>query len=103
VEIADIVVLNRVICCYPDMPKLATAAAHHASLLLVMSYPRRTWWTRLGLGLSNGFLHLLRREFHIFVHPPQQITATVRREGLEPVMNRQGPLWTVAAMRRIAS
>ena len=103
VEDADIVVLNRVICCYPDMPRLITAAADHASQILVISYPRRTWWTRLGLGLSNGVMYLLRREFHVFVHPPQQITATVRREGLEPVMNRQGPLWTVAAMRRIAS
>jgi magnesium-protoporphyrin O-methyltransferase len=103
VDDADIVVLNRVICCYPDMPRLTAAAAHHASQILVISYPRRTWWTRLGLGLSNGVMFLLRREFHVFVHPPQQITATVRREGLEPVMNRQGPLWTVAAMRRIAS
>jgi magnesium-protoporphyrin O-methyltransferase len=29
VEAADIVVMNRVICCYPDMPKLAGAAAAH--------------------------------------------------------------------------
>jgi magnesium-protoporphyrin O-methyltransferase len=103
VEGADIVVLNRVICCYPDMPKLTAAAAVHAGTLLVMSYPRRAWWTRVGLGLSNALLVLFRREFHIFVHPPQQITATARREGLEPVLNRQGPLWTVTAMRRTAS
>src|SRR2546430_9259498 len=30
IEAADIVVLNRVICCYPHMPKLARAAADHA-------------------------------------------------------------------------
>ena len=30
VEAADFVVLNRVICCYPDMPRLAGAAAQHA-------------------------------------------------------------------------
>ena len=29
VEAADIVVMNRVICCYPDMPKLAGSAADH--------------------------------------------------------------------------
>src|SRR4029077_1691386 len=27
---ADIVVMNRVICCYPDLPRLAGAAADHA-------------------------------------------------------------------------
>jgi magnesium-protoporphyrin O-methyltransferase len=103
VEGADIVILNRVICCYPDMPKLTAAAARHTNRVLVMSYPRRSWWTRMGFGLSNALLLLLRREFHIFVHSPQQIAATVRREGLEPMFSRQGPLWTVAAMRRIAS
>jgi len=102
VKSADIVVLNRVICCYPDMPKLAGAAADHAKQLLVMSYPRRTWWTRSALGVSNGALALFRREFHLFVHSPKEITATARRHGLEPVLNRQGPLWTVAALRRAA-
>ena len=103
VDGADIVVLNRVICCYPDMPKLAGAAAGHARRLLVMSYPRRTWWTRLGLGVSNGVLALMRREFHIFVHPPQEIAATVRRHGLEPVLEQTGVLWTVAALGRASS
>ena len=103
VESADIVVLNRVICCYPDMPKLAGAAADHARGLLVLSYPRRTWWTRMGLGLSNLVLALLRREFHIFVHPPGQITATVRSHGLAPILDQQGLLWTVSALGRATS
>src|SRR6202158_480977 len=39
VEIADVVVMNRVLCCYPDMPKLAGAAAKHARDVLVISFP----------------------------------------------------------------
>ena len=58
---ADIVILNRVICCYPDMPRLAGAAADHARQLLVMSFPRRTWWLSIGLGMGNVLLTLLRR------------------------------------------
>jgi len=103
VDGADIVVLNRVICCYPDMPKLAGAAAGHARRLLVMSYPRRTWWTRLGLGVSNGVLALMRREFHIFVHSPQEIAATARQHGLEPLLEQTGVRWTVAALGRASS
>ena len=56
VEAADIVVMNRVICCYPDMPRLAGAAADHTTRLLVMSYPRRAWWTRIGFGIVNFLL-----------------------------------------------
>lgn len=102
VESADLVILNRVLCCYPDMPHLAGAAARHATRLLVMSYPRRTWWTRAGLGIGNLVLWLTRREFHIFVHDPKEIIATSRRHGLEPVQEDGGLLWTVSALRRAA-
>ena len=34
VDGADVVIMNRVICCYPDMPRLAGAAADHARQLL---------------------------------------------------------------------
>src|SRR5216683_4411943 len=37
VEPADIVIMNRVICCYPDMPLLAGSAADHSAEVLVMS------------------------------------------------------------------
>jgi 2-polyprenyl-3-methyl-5-hydroxy-6-metoxy-1,4-benzoquinol methylase len=97
---ADIVVMNRVVCCYPDMPALAGAAADHARRSLVMSFPRRTWWTVGGLALANAIFAATRREFHIFVHRPSEIVAAARRHGLEPSAREQGALWTVAAMRR---
>jgi hypothetical protein len=99
---ADVVILNRVLCCYPDMRRLANAAADHAGRVLVMSYPRWAWWTRAGLGVSNLVLALLRREFHIFVHRPDQIIATSERRGLRTVLNQTGVLWTVAGLTRAA-
>ena len=102
VEGADIVILNRVICCYPDMPRLAAAAADHARRLLLLSYPRRTWWLAVGLTFANWLLWLTRREFHIFLHPPQRIIATSERRGLQTVLSQRGIVWTVAALRRTA-
>lgn len=99
---ADLVILNRVICCYHDMPRLAGAAADHAREVLVLSYPKRAWWTVAGIGLANVIFRLTRREFHIFVHPPAQIIATSERHGLAPVLDERGFLWTVAALRRTA-
>lgn len=102
VDSADLVIMNRVICCYPDMPRLTGAAADHTRQVLVMSFPKRTWWTVIGLGISNFFLWATRREFHIFVHPPSQIIATSEQHGLKPELNQRGVLWTVAALRRAA-
>jgi len=102
VEAADLVIMNRVICCYPDMPRLAGAAADHARGLLVMSYPKRAWWTIAGLAIANTILRVTRREFHIFLHEPAQILATSERHGLRPVLDKPGILWTVAALSRTA-
>ena len=102
VESADVVVLNRVLCCYHDMPRLAGAAADHTRRLLVLSYPRRTWWTVASFAVFNWFLAVFGRQFHIFVHRPKEIIATAREHGLEPVLDQPGAFWTVAALRRIA-
>jgi hypothetical protein len=100
VEPADIVVMNRVVCCYPDMPKLIGAAADHAREVMVLSFPRRTLWTRLGLPIANFALWAFRREFHIFLHPPAKILASSEEHGLRTVSNRSGLVWTVAALQR---
>jgi 2-polyprenyl-3-methyl-5-hydroxy-6-metoxy-1,4-benzoquinol methylase len=101
VEAADIVILNRVICCYPDMPKLVRAATAHTRQVLVLSYPRETWWTRLGLSLANLVLRSTRRRFQVFVHRPERILATAADGGLTTTLNQAGIFWQVTAFRRL--
>lgn len=102
VAAADIVIMNRVVCCYPDMPKLVGAAADHAQETLVLSFPRRTWWTRIGLRMGNLGLRVSRREFQVFLHRPASIIKTSERHGLRTVLDERGMFWTVAALRKAA-
>ena len=97
---ADVVVLNRVLCCYPDMPKLAGAAADHATRLLVLSFPKRRAWTRGLIAAANAGMWLTRRQFRIFVHPPEQIRATAEARGLRPISEQTGVFWQVLALAR---
>jgi len=101
VETADVVVMNRVICCYPDMPKLAGAAANRTKGLLVMSFPNRRWWTRLGLTVANFGFRVIRLQFRVFLHPPELIQATVQQRGFRTRFNERGLLWQVNAFERI--
>jgi magnesium-protoporphyrin O-methyltransferase len=103
VEGADIVILNRVLCCYPNMPKLAAAAADHTRQVMVLSFPRGSWWTRLAVALSNVAFRLTRREFHIFIHPPARIMEVSEARGLKPTRTRRGAFWTVVALQRALS
>ena len=99
---ADIVTLDRVICCYPDMPKLAGAAADRARGLLVMSFPNRRWWTRLGLSIANFGFRVIRLQFRVFLHPPALVLATVEQRGFKTRLNQPGLLWQVVALERNA-
>jgi hypothetical protein len=97
---AEIVILNRVICCYPDMTHLAAAAADHTKELLVMSFPKNRWWIRLGLDAVNAAMRLTRREFQVFLHSPDRIVATAEQRGLKAAWNEAGFVWQIVAMRR---
>ena len=97
---ADIVIMNRVLCCYPDMPRLAGAAADHTGQLLVMSFPRRAVWIRAAMAVANLMFWVTRRGFHIFVHDPSRIFGVSQQHGLAPVLDQRGLLWAVAALRR---
>jgi magnesium-protoporphyrin O-methyltransferase len=101
-DVADIVVMNRVVCCYPDLPALAGAAAAHAASTLVMSFPNARPWTRLTLMAANFGFWVMRVQFRIFAHPPGRILATAEAQGMTTRVNQAGFFWQVAALERPA-
>lgn len=99
-EPADIVVLNRVVCCTPDGVELAGIAASLARRTLVLSFPRDAAWARAAFACLNAFLRLRRRRFRVFVHAPEALHAAAEAHGLRLACERAGPLWQVAAFER---
>ena len=99
-EPADVVVLHRVVCCYPDYELLLGAAAEKARQTLVFTYPPRNVVSRALLGLVNLWLRLRGMEFRTFAHPPEQMTDVVRRAGFEPYARRRGGIWRGIALAR---
>jgi 16S rRNA G966 N2-methylase RsmD len=97
---ADVVVLHRVVCCYPDYAKLLGAAADHTRRQLVFSHPPRNAVSRAVVGTQNLFLRLGGREFRVFAHPPAAMRAVLADHGLRPVAAPGGRLWRVATATR---
>lgn len=100
---ADVVTLDRVICCYDDMPRLVDASARRASRLYGLVYPRDTWWSRFGSRFANLYLRLTRCPLRTFVHPAAAVAGRIRSNGLEPIYQYQTQLWQVALYRRRVS
>ena len=97
---ADVVIMHRVVCCYPDMRGLVRPAAHHARRLLALTFPRDAWWMRLGFGLLNVWMALTRSAFRSFLHPPAEIVAAVKEAGLAPVFEKLSGPWQIVVFRR---
>ena len=97
---ADIVTLDRVICCYHEMRRLVGLSSARARRFYGVVYPRDTWWTRLGLALGNVFLWLSRNPFRTFVHPTTAVDGVIRGNGLKPRFYRQTFIWQVVVYAR---
>ena len=100
VEPADVVVLNRVVCCYPAFDALLSAAAGRARRTIVFSHPPRWWLTRFLVASENLVGRVTGRTYRAFVHSPEAMVAVIRREGLEPVLRSRGAAWCVVGASR---
>lgn len=98
---ADVVTLDRVVCCYPDFRRLLKAAAEHSRGALAMTYPRETWYLRIGLKIINFFQRLRKDPFRVFLHPIAEMDALLKREGFERISLRRLFVWEMALYQRM--
>lgn len=97
---ADAVVMNRVVCCYPDYDALVGAAAERTRRLLVFTFPRERALVRAAFALMNLWLKLTRNEFRGFVHPVRGMLEVAQRQGLTQILEHRGSFWQLAALER---
>ena len=100
VEPADVVVLHRVVCCYPDYARLLSAAAGRTRRQLVFSHPPRNLVSRTLVGSQNLLLRLSGSEFRAFTHPPAAMLAVLAEHGLAVRATGGGRVWRVVALTR---
>jgi hypothetical protein len=97
---ADIVTLDRSLCCYPDMPALVGLSADRAKQLYGLVYPRDTWWMTFGMGVVNFLERLRRIPFRVFVHPTQAVENILNSHGLRRRFYRTSGVWQVVVFAR---
>ena len=101
VEPHDVVVMHRVVCCYPDVDRLVGVAAASTRRRLLLTYPRERPWTRAGIAAINFFMRVSGSEFRAFVHPVSRMAAAAQREGLALERREQpGLIWENAVYQR---
>lgn len=100
VDEADVVVLHRVVCCYPDYERLLSAAGSHARRQLVFSHPPSGLITRTIFSWENLLRRLRGNDFRGFVHSPEAMIAVLEAQGLRATYRHRGWSWHVVGLER---
>lgn len=97
---ADIVALDRVICCYDDMQALVRLSAEKASKRYGLVFPRDMWLIRIFLPVANLILSLTGTPFRMFIHRTEQVEQIIREQGLEQVYYQKAGFWQILVYNR---
>jgi magnesium-protoporphyrin O-methyltransferase len=100
IDRADVVTLDRVICCYPDVEGLVSLSSARASRLYGIVLPRNRWFVRLVLALENLRMAVTRTPYRAFAHSNAIVDALVMSEGLRPVDEARTWIWRVVLYER---
>ena len=98
---ADIVTLDRVICCFDDMPKLVSLSAQKAKKYYGVVYPRDKWWVKLANELYYNFRNWLTgNPMRNYVYATEDVEWEIRKVGLERHSHFDVGAWQVAVFSR---
>lgn len=103
IEPADLVALDRVVCCYRDMAALVGRSAALARRRYGLVYPRDTWLGRVGGALLNAQLWLSRSPFRVYAHRTVDVEAIIAANGLVKRLTRTSPIWQLVVWERPAA
>ncbi len=100
VEPADVVTLDKVICCFDDVDRLIRLSAERAGKLYGLVYPRYSWISRAFFKATNLYMWLTRSQFRVFVRPARAVEALVEKSGLRPLVSKTTMVWHVELYTR---
>ena len=99
-EPADLVILDRVVCCYPDWRALLGNATQRARRVVALSFPPGNLISKLELVGINTFQSLLRRRFRFHLHPPSDMLAYMLQEGFTRMQRKRYWGWELVVAAR---
>ncbi len=97
---ADIVTMDRVICCYENVASLLDQACTRATWRICMSFPRRAWWSRGAITAFNLVQRVRQHEFRVYYHDPDYVDQSLADNGFVPVQSDKSVLWSVRLYER---
>lgn len=100
ISVAELVTLDRVVCCYPDVEQLIELSVSKSLKWYALSYPRDKWWVRLAIRFENWSRRRGGDPFQVYIHPETLMDELIKREGFSRQFHARTLTWCVAIYKR---
>ena len=97
---ADIVTLDRVVCCYPDVEALLRGAATRARRMVAFTYHPDRWYLHAAVAMENSWYRLNQKAFRAFVHSPDRMASVLASAGFSRAARHATLQWAVDLYHR---
>lgn len=100
IEPADIVTLDRVLCCYDDMRALVSLSVERTRRYYGLVFPRYILPFKLFRPVFNTYFRLVRNPYRFYLHDTTQVESLIVDQGFRRVFRRAGVFWQVLVYER---
>ena len=97
---ADVTVLDKVVCCYPDADGLVHSSLRKTGRVYALTYPRDRWYVRIMMGLAALMMTIIRSDFRPYVHAPELIESWIVEYGFEKLYQNHNLVWLTQVYAR---
>ncbi len=93
VEKADVTILDKVVCCYPDANSLVHESVKKTSRVYGLTYPRKTLMTKTAEAIMAIIMKIIRSDFRSYVHDPLLVEQWITELGFRKLYQNQTLVW----------
>jgi magnesium-protoporphyrin O-methyltransferase len=100
VSAADIVTLDKVICCYDELEPLIKLSCNKTLKLYGLIYPRDSWWGQAAIGFENLVRKIKGNTFRVFVYPTETVDNLIKESGMKRIFYKSLMVWQIVIYSR---
>ncbi|MDX2361258.1 MAG: hypothetical protein QNK23_10655 [Crocinitomicaceae bacterium] len=96
----DIVTLEKVACCYPDVERLILSSTAKANYTYVLVYPRENFLSRMLIKITHVYFWLKKNPFRTFVHSEAMMQKLIEEQGFELKHKSNKGIWRIVVYQK---
>lgn len=99
----DIVTLEKVVCCYPNIEGLLNSSSDKAKVYYGLVYPKDNFISKIFIKLTHLFFWLKKNPFRTFVHSEEMMHDLLVSNGFKLIHEDNSSIWRIVLFERVAN